>query len=83
MRLHRHVKHVAHEIDRGVLTATRFYGEALQPALRAAGYDTRDADSRLLKVHSEYGALRDKLEQGFKVGDGVIAHMHNAAAYGG
>ena len=83
MRLYRHVKHVANEIDRGVLSATRFYGEALRPALLAAGYDTRDTDSRLLKVHSEYGAVRDRLEQGFRVGDGVIAHMHNSATYGG
>ena len=82
MRLYRHVKHVANEIDRGVLTATRFYGEALQPALRAAGYDTRVADTRLLRVHSEYGAVRDKLEQGFKIGDGVVAHMHQTATYG-
>ena len=74
-RLYRRVKHVAGELDHGIQTAARFYGSALQPALRAAGVDTREADKHLMGSYSGYRELKDRLDQGFRVGDGVVAAL--------
>ena len=53
----------------------------LQPALRAAGVDTRDADRKLMGAYSGYRELKDRLDQGFRIGNGVIAHLAGSHEY--
>ncbi len=81
LRLYSQARHASGEIHMGVQTAARFYGALLQPALRAAGVDTYDADRKLMGAYSGYRELKDRLDQGFRIGDGVIAHLAGSHEY--
>ena len=63
----RHAVHnarlVGGQIDGIIQQSASFYGNVLQPALRAAGLDTSAADKSLMKGYQTYGTIRDAAQR--------------------
>ena len=74
-RAYHTARHVAHGVDAAVATGVRVYGSIVQPILRSQGYDTGDLDRHLLKTHSAYNQLKDHVEKGHRVAEGVAASL--------
>ena len=74
-RAYHTARHVARGIDSVVSTGARVYGGVVQPILRSQGYDTSDLDRHLLKTHSTYNQLKDHVEKGHRVVEGVAANL--------
>ena len=70
----RTARHYGRELDRHVQTAAHLYA-AIQPGLRAAGYDTREADRHLSTGYGLYNQLKANMEEGVQVADGVASHL--------
>ena len=67
----RTARHVGSQIDRHVQSAAYLYGNALQPALRGLGYDTRAVDRHLVSKYDLYNQYADALNDGVEVIDGI------------
>lgn len=74
-RAYNTARHLARGLDTAVSTGARVYGGIVQPLLRAQGYDTSDLDRNLLKTHSLYNQLKDHVEKGHRVVEGVAANI--------
>ena len=75
MQMWHTARHVGSELDRHIQTAAYLYGRAIQPGLRAAGVDTREVDKNLMTGYGHYSKLRENLNDGIQVIDGVAAHV--------
>ena len=75
MQLWHTARHVGSELDRHIQTAAYLYGRAIQPGLRAAGVDTREVDKHLITGYGHYSKLRENLNDGVQVIDGVAHHL--------
>ena len=75
MQIWRTARHVGSEFDRHIQSAAYIYGRAIQPGLRAAGIDTREVDKHLITSYGLYNKLRESLNDGVQVVDGVMAHV--------
>ena len=71
----RTARHYGTLIDRHVQTATHLYGNAVQPALRGMGYDTREVDRHLHSAHGLYSSYKESLNDGVDVVDGIAANL--------
>ena len=74
-RVYHHARHLATGLDSVISTSARVYGGVLQPMLKAQGYDTSDLDRHLLKSHAAYNQLKDHVEKGHRVVQGVAANL--------
>ena len=81
MQLWRKARHVGSELDRHIGTAAYLYGRAIQPGLRAAGYDTSSADRHLKAGYDLYSHYADNVRDGVGVVDGIAANLRGNFAY--
>ena len=70
-------RHYGRIADRYVQSAAHLYGTAIQPGLRAAGVDTGEMDSKLLKAHDLYSMFQSNIKEGVQVGDKIAAHLRH------
>ena len=81
MRMWRTARHVGSELDRHINTAAYLYGRAVQPGLRAAGYDTSSADKHLKTGYDLYNRYAENVRDGVDVMDGIAANLRGNFAY--
>ena len=81
MRMWRTARHVGSELDRHINTAAYLYGAAIQPGLRAAGVDTRQADKHLKTGFDLYSRYADNVQDGVRVMDGITANLRGNYSY--
>ena len=72
----RTARHAGSFIDRHVQFAAKVYGQAIQPALRSAGFDTGAADSLLSQNFSVYNQYASALNDGADLVQGIARHLH-------
>ncbi len=72
----RTARHAGTLIDRHVQFAAQVYGQAIQPALRSAGFDTRAADAMLSQNYSTYNQYAEALNDGADLVQGIARHLH-------
>ncbi len=77
VRMWTSARHYGRLVDRYVQGAAHLYGSAIQPGLRAAGVDTRDADSTLLKSYDLYSQFKGNIDSGVRLGDSMAAHLRH------
>ena len=68
-------RHMGSYIDRQVHFAARAYNQAIGPALRSAGFDTRAADSLLSQNYSTYKQYAEALNDGANLVQGIARHL--------
>ena len=69
-------RHMGSYIDRHVHFAARAYNQAIGPALRSAGFDTRAADSLLSQNYSIFNQYAQVLNDGASVVQGIAQNLH-------
>ena len=74
-------RHVGSQIDRQVRFVAQVYGQAMQPALRSAGYDTKDADKMLSHNFGLYNQYAQNLNDGIAVVDNLARHLGGSSRY--
>ena len=74
-RAYHKARHVARGLDNVIATSARVYGGVIQPILRSQGVDTRELDRHLLTSHAAYNQLKDHVEKGHRVVEGVAANL--------
>ena len=77
VRLWQTARHYGRIADRYVQGAAHIYGHAIQPGLRAAGVDTGELDSKLLKAHDLYSQFQSNVKEGVQVADKIAAHLRH------
>jgi len=77
VRMWTSARHYGRLVDRYVQGAAHLYGSAIQPGLRAAGVDTRDVDSTLLKSYDLYSQFKGNIDSGVRLGDNMAAHLRH------
>ncbi len=77
VRMWTSARHYGRIVDRYVQGAAHIYGSAIQPGLRAAGVDTRDVDSTLLKSYDNYSQFKSNIDSGVRLGDNMAAHLRH------
>ena len=65
--------------DHAVHNAARLYSHAIQPGLRQAGIDTREADMFLKNSYDHYSLYSNAINSGINVADGVAAHLRGGS----
>ena len=81
MRMWRTARHVGSELDRHINTAAYLYSAAIQPGLRAAGVDTRQADKHLKTGYDLYSRYAENVRDGVDVMDGIAGHLRGNFMY--
>ena len=79
MRMYQTAKHYGSMADRSIRAAAYLYGEAIQPALRDAGVNTRKADSFLKNTYDHYNLYSNAVQSGVNVVDGVAANLRGGS----
>ena len=74
-------RNIGRHADHYISLAARLYGNAIRPALQAAGVDTRQADTHLKAGYSSYNLLKTQTEAGVRVADGIAAHVRGGYEY--
>ena len=72
----RTARHAGSLINRHVQFAATAYNQAIGPALRSAGFDTRAADSLLSQNYSAYNQYATALNDGADLVQGIARHLH-------
>ena len=80
-RLWIRARHVGSELDRHINTAAYLYAAAVQPGLRAAGVDTRQADKHLKTGYDLYSRYAENVRDGVDVMDGIAANLRGNFSY--
>ena len=79
MRMYQTAKHYGSMADRGIRTAAYLYGQAIQPALRDAGVNTRKADMFLKNSYDHYNLYSDARNSGLNVVESVASHLRGGS----
>ena len=79
MAMYHKARHYGSMVDRGVRTAAYLYGQAIQPALRDAGYNTQQADSFLKTSYDHYNLYSDALKSGVNVISGIGENLRGGS----
>ena len=79
MQIYQKAKHYGSMADRGIRTAAYLYGQAIQPALRDAGVNTRKADMFLKNGYDHYNMYSEAVQAGINVVDGVASHLRGGS----
>ena len=74
-RMYHKARHAARGLDNVIATSARVYGGVIQPILRSQGVDTKELDRHLLQGHAAYNQLKDQVEKGHRVVEGVAATL--------
>ena len=69
-------RHAGSIIDRHIKWSATAYNQAIGPALRSAGFDTRAADSLLSQNYSAYNQYATALNDGANIVQGIARHLH-------
>ena len=65
--------------DRGIRTAAQIYGQAIQPALRDAGYDTRKAYRVMKNSYDHYNMYADAASSGLNIADQLARNLRRGS----
>ena len=79
VQMYQKAKHYGSMADRGIRTAAYIYGEAIQPALRDAGFNTSRADGMLKNKYDHYNLYANAIQSGVNVVDGVAANLRGGS----
>ncbi len=69
-------RHAGSLINRHITFAATAYNQAIGPALRFAGFDTRAPDSLLSQNYSTYNQYATALNDGADLVQGIARHLH-------
>ena len=75
MRMYHTARHYKTMADHAVHNAAHLYAHAIQPGLRQAGVDTRQADFFLKNSYDQYSLYSNAINSGINVADGVAANL--------
>ena len=75
MQMWTQARHVGAEFDRHINSAAYLYAHAIQPGLRAAGVDTRQADKHLKQSYDLYSRCAENFRDGVDMMDGIAANL--------
>ena len=81
VQFYRAMRHHASVWDGRIQAAAHLYGSAIQPALRAAGVDTRQVDRTLKSGYDHYDLYAQNARDGIRVVDGIAANLRGGYAY--
>ena len=81
MRMWNKARHIGSELDRHINSAAYLYAHAIQPGLRAAGVDTRQADKHLKQSYDLYSRYAENVRDGVDVMDGIAAKLRGNFVY--
>jgi hypothetical protein len=79
VQMYQKAKHYGSMADRGIRTAAYIYGEAIQPALRDAGFNTSRGDGMLKNSYDHYNLYANAIQSGVNVVDGVAANLRGGS----
>ena len=65
--------------DRGIRTAVHLYGQAIQPALRDAGYNTQKADRVMKNSYDHYNLYADAAQSGLNIADSLARNLRGGS----
>ena len=79
MKMYHTARHYKTMADHAVHNAARLYSHAIQPGLRQAGIDTREADMFLKNSYDHYSMYSNAINSGINVADGVAANLRGGS----
>ena len=79
MQFYHKATHYGTMVDRRIRAAAQIYGQAIQPAVRDAGINTRDADKFLKSSFDHYNLYSNAIQSGVNVVDGVAANLRGGS----
>ena len=65
--------------DHAVHNAAHLYSHAIQPGLRQAGIDTREADQYLKNSYDHYSLYSNAINSGVNAADGIAASLRGGS----
>ena len=81
MQMWTQARHVGAEFDRHINSAAYLYAHAIQPGLRVAGVDTRQADKYLSTGYDLYSRYAENVRDGVDVMDGIASNLRGNFSY--
>ena len=79
MKMYHHARHYKTVADNAIHNAAHLYSHAIQPGLRQAGIDTREADKFLKNSYDHYSLYSNAINSGIQVSDGIAAHLRGGS----